>query len=725
MVNETIPELSSALASLNRLREDAASEARQLNSLRKFYRRGISVIIPVYLSVDTLGDTLASLSRQTLDQSLFEVILVLNGPDDGVEDLIDKFIEVHPSIEIRKFRNLTRGASAARNLGLSLHRRQYVIFLDADDLLQENFLRSAFELADEGSIVVNPIFNLSGHEIDKENALNRRIANLSRVEGDHTDIADIPWILGFNACKLIPSNLLEGLLYDVSLVSGEDLVFFANLLASGPVRVITVSDDGQEAYVRRVLEGSVSRQKDSFEFNVAQRLACIIRLDELQVPTQNQPAVQALIDAQLGFIQRYTSNHPSEIDTLEGLVAERKFMNFPWDRFNKGKAEHLVISYCFSPFSDSSATVAEKAVSERRKVVDVISNDMSAVRRVDPSLKFLSSRWVENRHVVSTPSSFAGSIPISQFAAEAVKIYNRSESAGRNYRTMYSRALWAGSHVAAALVKSRHPELMWTAEFSDPLRFGADGAPRTAELADTPEIRELTSVLASSGFDSFEIRSLFDLVEAVTLLMADEVVFTNLNQREYMLREYSDQFAEMVNEKSIVRAHPSPAPSCYKVVDSDFLPAPNRVNIGYFGSFYANRGLDEIFVALANLSADERSHVKLHIFCNTVAKARDEIESLGLADVVVVNGYLPYMEFLNATTKFDVLIVNDVSRSAGFDINPFLPSKYSDIRTSGAKVWGIVDEGSPLSSQPLDFRSNVGDQVAALKTLKSIIRQGW
>lgn len=721
MDNTMEVELNSLIGVIDNMREDNILAARHTEGDLKSFHRGISVVVPVYRSVDTILETLESLRDQTLDKSLFEAVLVLNGPDDGAKSLISQFMDLHPELNIRLFENLAKGASTARNLGLALHRREYVTFVDADDLIQENFLASSFELASRDTVVLNPIFDLIDGAVDRDTVLNNRIEDSARLSAPSRNLADIPWVLGFNACKLVPSHLLQDVLYDESLQSGEDLVFFANLLSYEELKIAVVQDGGREAYLRRVVEGSVSRQAESFDFNVAQRLECIMRLSEIDVPQENRVSIRALIDAQLGFIQRYTETRPSEIDKLEELVAEKKFLEFPWERFNKGKARDLVISYCFSPYSDSSATVAEKAVSERRRVVDVISNEMSSVRRVDPSLKFLSSRWVENRYVIDTPSSFAGSVPISQFASQAVEVVNQARSQGREYRTMYSRALWAGSHVAAALVKNRIPDLVWSAEFSDPLRYGADGSPRKADIIETREVRELSSILTSSGFDSFEIRSFFDLVEAVTLYLADEIIFTNENQRDYMLRDYSKEFAKSVEARSVVRPHPSPVPAAYNVVESEFVPAIGRANLGYFGSFYANRGLEEIFVGLANLQEDERSAVKLHIFCNTVGKAREEVSLRGLADVVSVDGYLPYMEFLNATTKFDVLIVNDVSRAAGFDINPFLPSKFSDIRTSGAKVWGLVDEGSPLSQQPLDYRSAVGDQVGALKILQKII----
>jgi hypothetical protein len=60
--------------------------------------------------------------------------------------------------------------------------------------------------------------------------------------------------------------------------------------------------------------------------------------------------------------------------------------------------------------------------------------------------------------------------------------------------------------------------------------------------------------------------------------------------------------------------------------------------------------------------------------------------------------------------------------------NPFLPSKWSDYRGSGTPVWGLLEEGSPLSAEPVTHASPVGDVHAAHKVLIDLIEahgQGW
>ena len=147
------------------------------------------------------------------------------------------------------------------------------------------------------------------------------------------------------------------------------------------------------------------------------------------------------------------------------------------------------------------------------------------------------------------------------------------------------------------------------------------------------------------------------------------------------------------------------------------------MNIGYFGSFSPNRGIGDVLTALLTLPMDLRRQVRIHIFCNVAKDVKAQVAALGLGNVVYVNNYLSYMEFLNATTLFDVLLVNDVTRDERLPINPFLPSKLSDYRGSGRSVWALIDEGSAMSRMPLTYVTPVGDSARIAHDLAEIIAQ--
>lgn len=677
---------------------------------------GISVIIPSYMSAKTILRTLDSLDAQTLDKNLFEVIVIFNGEANGSAEQVSAWSSQNDT-NVKYVWSATKGASRARNIGLKYATREYLAFVDADDWVQPDFLSDAFSLCTPRSVVVSPIWDFDGESLSGSSSLNSRIRSLA---GQAVPIASAPWALGFNACKTFHHSLATKP-YDEALNSGEDLVFFANLLSHPDLRLNFLPETGENSYIRQLTEKSVSRGNSSFDFNVTQRIKCIDALNGIAPHPSNLKALEALKNAQAGFVARYISEHPGAENDLVGVLDKAGVADFPWSVINHGRARDLVIAYCFPPFNDTSSVVCAKIVADRRKKVDVISANLRGLREEDPSLNMLYSRWVDEHHILNTPPAFSNWESICAFALQSVqKASETQRKKGLQYDTLYTRAMWAGSHVAGALLKIHQPTTSWTAEFSDPLRFGVEGTPRPGEYNDDEVSQALMAVIASIAPQTLPIHTLFDLIEFSTVLLADQLIFTNGNQLDYMVSSYPGWLEEIARSKAVVRPHPSPPSRAYALVPSSYRFEEDCINLAYFGSFYANRGLHDIFVACMNLDAKVRDRVRLNLFTSTQEEVRREVASMGLEDIVRVNGYLPYLEFLNACTGADVLIVNDVKRSAAQTVNPFLPSKLSDYRNSGAKIWGIVDSDSPLSQQTLDYVSSVGDSLGALKVLTAM-----
>lgn len=684
---------------------------------------GVTVIVPTYNGADRIGATLESLALQDLEPTRYEVIVVVNGPDEGTLEAVQTMRFRYPNMNLRSFYRPKPSAGSARNLALDLAQHSFVTFVDDDDSVERHFLSDALTVADEKSVVLSPIVNIradGSEEID--NILNQRI---SGMRDSTKKLSEASWSLGFNACKLVPTSYARRGRYREDLSSGEDLVYFAELLKFPELQLKVAPSFENNAYRRFIREDSVSRRTMTFDFAVQQRLACIYALEQISVP-ENTPeflALDQLKRAQAGFIKRYLEEDPSKETAVYDAIEEARVVAFPWDVLNRDRARDLAIVYCFAPFSDTSAAVASKAIAERCRIVDVITNDMSSVRRLDPAVSALADRWIASRTVIDARPSFAGWEPLSEFAQKALAVAEKKHALGYGYETMYSRALWVGSHVAAALFKLKHWNVRWTAEFSDPLRRGADGAARQGTLTENDTARRLKDGIYARGFGNIEIDTLFDLVEVATLVLADEIIFTNDNQYEYMMSLTDDNnLRKLVATKATVREHPTPPARAYDLVPTTYAVPTDVVNIAYFGSFYPNRGIGEVLVALANSRQEIRQKIRLHVFCNKPAEVAEQVLTMGLGPNVYTNPYLSYMEFLNATTKFDILLVNDVQRDERLPINPFLPSKLSDYRGSGRAIWAIVDEDSPLSRIDCSYRTRAGNSSDVVQTLQSIVQ---
>ena len=94
-----------------------------------------SIIIPVYNAKKNLKRTLLSVLNQTYRN--YEVLVVNDGSTDSSAKILASFSH-YPQLTV--INNLNAGISAARNCGLQQARGEYVLFLEADDGLQNNVL---------------------------------------------------------------------------------------------------------------------------------------------------------------------------------------------------------------------------------------------------------------------------------------------------------------------------------------------------------------------------------------------------------------------------------------------------------------------------------------------------------------------------------------------------------------------------------------------------------
>ena len=100
----------------------------------------ISVIMPVYNVQQYLEETIRSVQAQTFSD--YEVIFVDDASTDASLTILNRTAET--DLRFRVLEQKKGGAGAARNLGLSQARGEYVIFLDSDDLFSPVLLEKLY-----------------------------------------------------------------------------------------------------------------------------------------------------------------------------------------------------------------------------------------------------------------------------------------------------------------------------------------------------------------------------------------------------------------------------------------------------------------------------------------------------------------------------------------------------------------------------------------------------
>lgn len=125
------------------------------NEIEKTKLPLVTVIIPVYKVEKYLSASVESVLNQNYDN--INVILVDDGSPDSCPEMCDDFAEKYQNISVIHKEN--GGLSSARNKGLDFldPKTKYILFLDSDDILQEDAIAGlVLKAEDTGADVVMP-----------------------------------------------------------------------------------------------------------------------------------------------------------------------------------------------------------------------------------------------------------------------------------------------------------------------------------------------------------------------------------------------------------------------------------------------------------------------------------------------------------------------------------------------------------------------------------------
>lgn len=97
----------------------------------------VSIVIPCYNGSSFILKTIQSVLNQS--HTNIEIILVNDGSTDNSLELVQQLNDNRITIIDKQ----NSGVSDSRNIGVSKTKGEYVLFIDADDLLSENFIGNA------------------------------------------------------------------------------------------------------------------------------------------------------------------------------------------------------------------------------------------------------------------------------------------------------------------------------------------------------------------------------------------------------------------------------------------------------------------------------------------------------------------------------------------------------------------------------------------------------
>jgi len=686
---------------------------------------GVTVLVRTYKGVERIRRTLDSLCAQTLDSTQFEVLVVPNGPDDGTAELLRRYRIEHPELDLRVVRSHAQGIGTSMNVGLAAARREYLTVVDDDDIVSARFLEGLFTHANPAAIAHGYLANLEPDgrgPADFDTYVNR---GLAPAIGQTVHPWVVPTSLMFNVCKLVWTPYARAVRARENLRFATDVVYWHELVNTFNLEICVLAAHEHTVYYRSLRTGSHSRPTEApYELAIKARLDAIEALLPMALdPTSYVTKVARLcVDSQAEAMGRYLRDHPDEHSRVIAEVDHRGMHASVFRPLNRKRARDLVTCYTFVPSNNTSALVAARRVRERGVCVDVVSHDMSGVHDKDPAANVIVRRHLGDRKTVQGKPRFSNWPGMVDYCLDGMEVIEEWEANRGVYRSVYSRAMWPASHVLGALYKIRRPDTKWIAEFSDPLSENISGDLRKGgKRGDDALSRELEEAMREAGHLHDPQHTLLQWVEHLAYALADEIIFTNVHQQTTMLQGIAtEELRAQVRERSTISAHPTLPGEFYDMSDVAYPLEPGKVHLAYFGAFYPTRGLTEVTDAIRAMPRSARDRLKVHVFTKDPADLRKALRKADMHDTVVVNNYVPYLDFLHLTTLFDCLLVNDARTTDTHEVNPYLPSKVSDYAGSGTPIWAVVEPGSVLSQRDVAFTSNLGDVDGALEVLAEL-----
>lgn len=283
----------------------------------------VSICMPAYNAGKYIEESVNSILAQTYKN--IELIVVNDGSTDHTEELLSKITD--PRVRIIKSTN--KGQCAAANLAFKHAKGEFIKFMDADDLISEQFIElQVAKIAREKNAVASAQWGRFKNDDISTFRLN--------PEPVWKDMKPIDWLVesfwnGPNmmqcALWLIPRNVLnKSGLWDERLSLINDFDFFIRvLLAANEIKFTA----GAILYYRSGINNSLSRQKSRKAYESAY-LSTQLGLEHL-VNFENSDRVKKICaDNMQMWAYEFYPHQPDLYKKANQIIRELGGSNFPF-----------------------------------------------------------------------------------------------------------------------------------------------------------------------------------------------------------------------------------------------------------------------------------------------------------------------------------------------------------------------------------------------------------
>ena len=204
-----------------------------------------SIIIPVYNVEPYLRECLNSIINQTFQE--FEIICIDDGSTDNSFSVLQEYAQKDKRFKI--FRQENQGSGIARNYGINTAKGKYLVFVDPDDWVVQDYLEQLYDAFKESGADVLQFDYMKYNDISKKGKPRTYGYELKKSGGkknifkdpyyDRSDLKlyirgmvwDKAYTLNFirsKHLKLAPTRIGQDNLFSIGAVLTADKIFYLN-----------------------------------------------------------------------------------------------------------------------------------------------------------------------------------------------------------------------------------------------------------------------------------------------------------------------------------------------------------------------------------------------------------------------------------------------------------------------------------------------------------------
>lgn len=207
-------------------------------------KKTLSIIIPVYNAEKYVDKLLKNFMVQNLEK--VEIILIDDGSQDDSFKICSEYAKKRESITV--FHQKNQGASAARNKGIQLAKGDYIVFVDSDDSVSEDYVENVCCICEKEQA---DLIQFDSY-IKKADEIKIRKLNLeegyTRLEDYYVHVlnqeVNEPWDKAYKT-EIIHKH---GICFDTNMTIGEDVSLTLDFLKY--TRMVYVHHSANYYYAR-------------------------------------------------------------------------------------------------------------------------------------------------------------------------------------------------------------------------------------------------------------------------------------------------------------------------------------------------------------------------------------------------------------------------------------------------------------------------------------------